>query len=104
MCLLVIYTFADLAFKFKLLGQSKKLDFDTFQKLHPGAQEPKHIAIYRENSIFEMYLHSSEMRFVIHRLLGESLLQLSLSVNLIYVFYKMVLPKLRRLTEIRSSI
>lgn len=90
-CLLMIYTFVDLAFKFKLLGQSKKLDYEVFKRLHPGQPEPRDLVVFRENSIFEMYLHSSEMRAVIHKMLGESLLQLSLAVNLIYVFYKTVL-------------
>lgn len=88
--LLIIYTFVDLAFKFKLLAQSKKMDYEAFKRLHPGATEPKDLSTFRENSIFELYIQSSDMRVIIHRLLGESLLQLSLSVNFVYIFYKTV--------------
>ena len=87
---MVVYTFVDLAFKFKLLGQSKRLHFQSLLKLNPDAKETKDITIYRDNSIFEMYLYSADMRYVIHCLLGESLLQLSMAVNMVYIFYKIV--------------
>lgn len=87
---ILVYIFVDIAFKFKLLGQSRRAEFDLYRKSRPFSPEPNDLRLFKEMSIFEMYFYSDTMRLVIHRLLGESLLQVSLAVNLMYLFYKTV--------------
>lgn len=86
----IIFIFVDIAFKFKLLGQSRRADFELYRKTYPFSKEPEQLRMFREMSIFEMYFYSDTMRLIIHRLLGESLLQVSMAVNLLYLFYKTV--------------
>lgn len=90
LAMILIYIFIDIAFKFKLLAQSRLMEYEQMKKAHRYMPEPSDIKMLKENSIFEMYFYSTSMRLLINRLMSESLLQIGIAVNILFLFYKTV--------------
>ncbi len=90
LALLGLYLFLDVAYKFKMVGQSRKIGL-TGQKLPLDRSEVQNdMDLFRDNSIFELYVYNSELRMTINSLIGESILRIIISVTLLGLFYKMV--------------
>ena len=86
--LLAIFLFLDVAFKFKLYGQNIKYVEDRMSRLRPPMPSFKQLESasneLTNNSIFELYIYSAEMRAVINVLIIEGIIRLAVSVGLLW--------------------
>lgn len=94
--LIFIYFFTDVAIKFKMFAQSSKLEKSGLSVPIDRSKQLDHADVFKDNSIFELFVYSREYRSIISTFIAESLVKLLIQLFVIAAFFRLVVYVLRQ--------